>query len=293
MKYWSFYLIYPLACFVGWLPSKAQFALSNVVRWMVYNVFKYRRAVVRENLNNAFPDYTPEKILQIEHNFYDHLADVFLETMMLSSISEKKMRQRMRFTNSEEFEQQTGGRSAIAVMAHYGSWEYSSSYGMHSSHEAVYGVYRPLADKGFDKYYIKVRSRFGSTPVSMKDITISVAKKRNSRQGVIVALIADQAPPRSESNKWFTFLNQPTQFFMGCEKMSTRMHLPVYFTYMDKKNRGDYEAHFEMIYDGDEQVDKYEVTRRYVERLEQMIIRRPELWMWSHRRWKRKPLNDE
>lgn len=290
---WSYYLIYPLACLVGWLPYRIQFGLSNTVKWLIHSVFKYRVNVVRENLRNAFPDYTQQRLDEIEDQFYDHLADVFIESMALSKISEKNMRKHMIFTNEAEFESNTQGKSAIAVMAHYGSWEYSSSYGMHTSHEAVYGVYRPLSNKGFDKYYNKVRSRFGSVPIPMNDIAKEMIRKRKSEKGVIVALIADQAPPRKESYKWFTFLNQPTQFFMGCEKMATMLHIPVYFTHMEKHGRGYYSAHFEMIYDGTEEVEKFEITRRYAEKLEQMIIHRPELWMWSHRRWKRKPINNE
>lgn len=290
---WSYYIIYPLACIVSWLPYRVQFGLSNVVRWVLHSIVKYRLDVVRENLRNSFPDYTQDRLQEIESKFYAHLADVFIETMALSKMSEKNMRKHIVFTNKAEFEQSTKGKSAIAVMAHYGSWEYTSSYGMHSNHEAIYGVYRPLADKGFDKYYIKVRSRFGSTPIPMSTVIMKMIRKRNSTTGVVAALIADQAPPRKESYKWFTFLNQPTQFFMGCEKMATMLHLPVYFTSIEKHGRGYYSASFEMIYDGIEEVEEFEITSRYAERLEQMIIKRPELWMWSHRRWKRKPIDNE
>ena len=48
---------------------------------------------------------------------------------------------------------------------------------------------------------------------------------------------------------------------------------------------------FEQIYDGEEQVPAYEITERYVRRLEAMIREQPELWMWSHRRWKHKRPN--
>lgn len=48
---------------------------------------------------------------------------------------------------------------------------------------------------------------------------------------------------------------------------------------------------FEPIYDGVEEVAEYEITERYVRRLEAMICEHPELWMWSHRRWKHKRTN--
>ncbi len=57
---------------------------------------------------------------------------------------------------------------------------------------------------------------------------------------------------------------------------------------MNRLRRGRYEIAFERIYDGQEPVAEYEITRRYVRKLEEMIRERPELWLWSHRRWKRK-----
>ena len=45
---------------------------------------------------------------------------------------------------------------------------------------------------------------------------------------------------------------------------------------------------FDWIYDGEEEVAPHEITERYVRRLEQKIREYPDLWMWSHKRWKHK-----
>ena len=57
---------------------------------------------------------------------------------------------------------------------------------------------------------------------------------------------------------------------------------------MERLQRGRYRMSFELLYDGAEEVAENEITERYVRALEQMIRERPELWMWSHRRWKPK-----
>ena len=38
-----------------------------------------------------------------------------------------------------------------------------------------------------------------------------------------------------------------------------------------------------------EEVEPNEITRRYVVALESMIREHPELWLWSHKRWKHNP----
>ncbi|MEF2793825.1 MAG: lauroyl acyltransferase, partial [Alistipes dispar] len=53
-----------------------------------------------------------------------------------------------------------------------------------------------------------------------------------------------------------------------------------------------YRMSFVPLYDGEEQVAPNEITERYVRELERVIRERPELWMWSHRRWKHKRMPD-
>ena len=110
-------------------------------------------------------------------------------------------------------------------------------------------------------------------------------------KNLVMGLIADQNPPRRPDSHWFRFLNQDTIFFDGGEKLALRCNLPVYFVRMERLQRGRYQMSFEPIYDGVEEVAEYEITERYVRRLEAMICEHPELWMWSHRRWKHKRTN--
>ena len=67
-----------------------------------------------------------------------------------------------------------------------------------------------------------------------------------------------------------------------------RCGLPVYCCWLRRVKPGYYEMDFDRIYDGEEEVAPHEITERYVRRLEQKIREYPDLWMWSHKRWKHK-----
>ena len=130
-----------------------------------------------------------------------------------------------------------------------------------------------------------------ATTVSMKEsLRFYLRNREHGIRGknLVMGLIADQNPPRRPDSHWFRFLNQDTIFFDGGEKLALRCHLPVYFVKMERLSRGRYEMSFEPIYDGEEEVAEHEITERYVRLLESEIRRRPELWIWSHRRWKHK-----
>ena len=81
---------------------------------------------------------------------------------------------------------------------------------------------------------------------------------------------------------------QDTPFFSGIEKMALKLKMPVYFMHVRKVAPRHYEAEFKLVYDGVEPVAEHQITERYIALLEAMIRESPELWMWSHRRWKHK-----
>ncbi len=279
--------LYKVCRLLGRLPENWLYrGLGRLIYFILYRLVRYRVSVVRSNLAHSFPEKSPEERAEIEHRFYHHLAEVFVDTIRLASISRQEILERMVYTNVEEHERRMAGKNWIVAMSHYGSWELTINYVCLSDHRLL-AVYRPLHSKAFDFYYYLVRSRFGTQPIPMHEIYREVIRsQRPDRQRIGVALIADQTPPIHEIKHWYRFLSQDTPFFAGAEKMARRFHMPIVFMHVRQTRPRHYEAELIPIYDGQEEVSEYEITQRYVEHLEAMIRETPHLWMWSHRRWK-------
>ena len=266
--------------------------LSGFIRFVLYEVLHYRINVVRANLKNSFPEKSSEERRAIEKGFYSHLSVVMVDTIMLSGMGRRKARGRIEYENLDEAEAALGGRNWIAALAHYGSWEYFCAFQMFSGKQVV-GVYRPLHSYAFDRYYNKVRSRFGLLPVSMSDLMRYVIRNRESERGFVLGLISDQTPPFGVIDHWYDFLGQKTAFFNGIEKTAQKFRLPVIFVELTRISKVHYKAHLEILYDGKAPLAPHELTGRYARRLERMVRRAPQYWMWSHKRWKHRPSPEE
>lgn len=285
----QYYLLVGSCWLVGLLPRWLLYhVILDVIYFLLYWVVGYRLKVVRQNLAESFPEKSARELRTIERRFYYHLSEIFIDTVDIVGISKKSFARRVRFTNIEEQEARTMGINWICAMAHYGSWEYFTSYQMKTDHQVV-GVYHKLHNEAFDRFYYYERSRFGLLPVSMRELTRFVIEHRKTERNYAYGLIADQNPSGYEIEHWFDFLNHKTAFLPGIEKLALKFDMPVYFLRLKKIGRARYEAHFELLYDGTENVEPFEITERYVRYLENMIRERPEYWMWSHRRWKRTP----
>lgn len=267
------------------------YVVENLVFFLLYYCLRYRKKVVETNLGNSFPEKSGAELKRIRRDFYRTLAEIFVDTVNMAHMSEQKARTVLCVKDLEEHKRAVHGRDWIALSAHFGCWEYNSYWGLYEPSQHVVAVYHPLRDVVMEHLYRRLRNSASVTTVAMRDSLRFYL--RNCAEGIdgknlVMGLIADQNPPLRPDSHWFRFLNQDTIFFDGGEKLALRCHLPVYFVRMERLKRGRYCMSFERIYDGEEEVVPNEITERYVRKLEAMIRERPELWIWSHRRWKRK-----
>lgn len=267
------------------------YVVENLFYFLLYYGIRYRMSVVKTNLRNSFPEKSERELAGIRRRFYRTLAEIFVDTLDLAHLTPAKGRAALKVKGLEEHLKRVEGRDWIAMTAHYGCWEYCSFWGLYAPTQIVVAVYHPLRSRVMEALYQRLRNGDYATTVSMKESLRFYLRNRDKGihgKNLVMGLIADQNPPRRPDSHWFRFLNQDTIFFDGGEKLALRCRLPVYFVKMDRLSRGRYEMSFEPIYDGEEEVAENEITERYVRLLESEIRRRPELWIWSHRRWKHK-----
>ena len=265
--------------------------VENLLYVLLYYCIRYRRSVVAVNLRNSFPEKSPRERADIGRRFYRTLAEIFVDTLDLAHLTSSKWHRALTIPGLEEHLRRVEGRDWIAMTAHFGCWEYSSFWGLYAPSQIVVAVYHPLRSRIMEAFYQRLRNGDYATTVSMNESLRFYLRNRGRGihgRNLVMGLIADQNPPRRPDSHWFRFLNQDTIFFDGGEKLALKCHLPVYFVRLERRRRGSYEMSFVPIYDGEEPVGPNEITERYVRLLEAEIRRCPELWIWSHKRWKHK-----
>lgn len=283
-----YYISIPFIYLVSVLPFPLLYILSDILYFILFRVLGYRKQVVLENLHNAFPEKTDREINIICKRYYKYLADLFLETFKTLTISRKAMLKRCRFSDqatavfnrlAEE------NKSIILVMGHLGNWEWAgNSFSMLCKHQ-LYVIYHPLRNKYFDGLMYRMRTRFGTKLIAMKDTFREMLAQRNELNAT--AFIADQTPS-PENAHWMQFLNQDTPVFKGAEVIARKIDYTVVYATIKRVKRGFYEINAEVMTDNPKLTSEGELSTAHTQRLEKDIIAQPEVWLWSHRRWKHK-----
>lgn len=218
-----------------------------------------------------------------------HFCDMFVEMIKSTGISRQELQKRFVCNNVDEVNAFAKAEQPVVVMlAHQASYEWTMSLDGFIEFK-TYAVYKPIKNKYFDEYIRKVRSKFGSNLVPMKQAYTIIRESQESLDVGLYALVADQAP-KSASAQFFTqFFDQTTPVFMGSERMAQQYGMPVYFLSVEKVKRGYYKAHFDLITKDASQESEWMVTDMFLQKLEAQIRLQPEYYLWSHKRWKTKP----
>ncbi len=286
MIVFNFLLYYLLMIPLSVLPFFVLHGISNFFYFILYHVVGYRKKVVMENIRNSFPEKSIEEQKKICREFYAFLCDLVLETFKTFTISEKQLRRHVTCKNPEVLNRyHAENKSVIVTVGHFNSWEMLLT-GSHLfvKHNMVV-IYQPLSNIYYDRKLIETRAQFGTTMLPKNEVKNYFQSNKNLNATVFAI---DQSPPNSKNCYWMKFLNQETGILFGAEKYAKEFNQPVVFARLNKIKRGHYELEFTDVCSDPQKTQYGEITEKTTRLLEKDIIAHPELWLWSHKRWKHK-----
>ncbi len=271
---------------VSHIPFRLLYAISDFLYYPVYYLLRYRRKVVRQNLTSSLPEKSAEEIVRIEKQFYHFLIDTILESTKLNSLSPEEMKRRMVFKGVDRINAMlAGGQSVSAYLGHFGNWEWISSTGLWLKGNAAQ-IYHRLRDGAMDDVMQVLRERMGNRCVDMTHTARFMARAKERGEAWIIGFIADQSPRRREAKHFIDFLSHRVPVLTGTEKATKHFGYAACYLSVRRLKRGYYECEFIPLHDDPASLPDFELTHLYFRRLEEDIRRHPELYLWSHNRFK-------
>lgn len=287
----AYHLLYGVWWALSHLPLCVLYAVSDVLFVLVYYVLRYRRHVVRQNLDVAFAEKSEGERRGIERRFYRHFCDIFIETLKHFTISHSSIRRRMEFRGVELLrESYESGRACGVYLGHYANWEWISSLPLWVDTDRCQCVqfYRRLDNKVLNRLEERMRSRWGSVNVPANESIRYMARYRTAKRPFIIGFIADQTPWWGDIHYWTSFLGHAeTPVFTGAERIMRKFDMDVFYLDVRRVRRGYYIAEYKRITRTPREHPEYWITEQYTRMMEHTILRAPEFWLWSHNRWKR------
>jgi Kdo2-lipid IVA lauroyltransferase/acyltransferase len=279
-----YYIIFGLLYTLSLLPLRILYLLSDFAYFILYHIAGYRKKVVFQNLTIAFPNKSEHEKTAIAKKFYRNFTDTFIETIKLISANKAFVDRHFTF-DTEVFDKiYAEGKKCQIHTGHNFNWELANLAVAGNIPFTFLGVYMPIENKTFDQLFLKIRAKTGGVLIPATNMRNAMLPFRNTQYAL--GLIADQSAGNRHKAYWVNFFGRPAPFVRGPESGARMGCIPVVFGHFTKKERGYYEGHFHLEEEKPQTLLAGELTLRYISYLEKVISDHPEMWLWSHRRWK-------
>lgn len=276
---------------LSYLPLRMLYLVADGLLYpLTRYLIRYRRTVVENNLALAFPEKSDEERLKMEKTFYHHLCDLLVEIIRMRRMSIDELQRRFQWKNLDTVVQVcvSEKKTVLCYFAHYGQWEWA--IGSMSPDQAVRPlyIYSKLHNDSLNRWMQDCRSRFGNTPVGMQDTSKTIGELQQKQTASIVIAIADQLPKEQYVRHFHRFMGIKTKVLTGTEQLIRKYDMNVFYCRVERIKRGYYTCTAERMTAAEASSSHdWPYTDAYFDRLQQQVYQRPELWLWSHNRWRR------
>jgi KDO2-lipid IV(A) lauroyltransferase len=279
-----YYIVYGIFYLISLLPLRILFLFSDLAFFLIYYVFGYRKKIVMENLARAFPQKTEGERKKIAKKFYRNFTDNFIEFIKLISAGNRFLERHFTGDYSLPNRVYDEGRKCELLLAHNFNWEMACVASVQRMKHLFIVVYQPITNKVIDRIFMKIRTRTGAVLLPASSMRNAIIPYRNELYTLV--LVADQNASNPKQAYWFNFFGKPTPFVKGPESGARRGNVPAIFSKFTKIKRGYYKIEFEMGCENPGTLKEGELTKMYIDYLVKFMNEYPEMWLWSHRRWK-------
>ncbi len=255
---------------------------------IVYHLVRYRRKMVAKNLALAFPEKSETERRQIARAFYHQFCDTFVESIYGYSCSEEEMRKRVVFDNMDEVNRRVAEHGgAILMLGHVGNWEWmASAQAWLAPGVTQMNIYRRQKNQSIDRLMLAIRAKRDGICVEKQRILREMIRYKAEKKPITVGLISDQKPRPEVTRTWVKFLHQEVGFLDGGEVLSKKFGYPVFYYYITRTARGYYHVDMRPIEMNPQKTEEGEITKAFARALEENIKEQPDLWLWTHNRFK-------
>lgn len=286
MQLLVYLLVYPILWLVSRLPFTLLYLLSDLFYAIVYYLIGYRKKVVLENLQLAFPEKSKKELLSIRKKFYRHLCDMVLEMIKTLGITETQLKERFTFTNVEVIhELEAKNKSTMTFFPHYASWEWTIALDPLIKSKG-HAIYQPVDNKYFDKVVRNIREKFGTRLIATRETPSVVRSNRRYDVLSIYGILSDQSPQMSRARYFTKFMGIEVPVHVGAENLCKSLDLPAVYLKVQKLKRGYYQGTFKVLAENPKEYADYEITELFLRETEKSIREAPEYYFWTHKRWK-------
>ena len=268
------------------VPSALLALAGTTVGTLFYLVDRHHRRVAIENVAAALPQRSAAEQRAIVRGAFRHFGRLLFEMLKFSTLTPAQMLARVEFDGEDRVRAAAAqGRGIIFITGHFGFWELQAA--VHPLRLPAMGVMaRALSNPELNTMLEHMRTRTGNVVIYRQGGIRRVL--RRLQEGSAVGVLIDQHVLGGDAVT-VSFFDRPAATTTAVAALALRTGAVVVPLFALPLGGGRYR----MVYEppvpppADDVADPIQdFTQRCTDVLEMYVRRRPDLWLWMHRRWR-------
>ncbi|MFA9289966.1 MAG: lysophospholipid acyltransferase family protein [Solirubrobacteraceae bacterium] len=283
------HFLFNLILVISKLPLNFIYKITDFLIFFVFNVFRYRTKLIKDNIKNSFPEKSDKEIKEIIKGFHTHFSTLIAEIIKLFTITEEEQFNKLTINNLDSFVNRPNkSKNVVILLGHVINWELLFILKNLFLDTNIMGVYMKIQNKFWDEKILNLRSKYGVNLIKMEN-TLDLMRNTTNDGSSFFLLIGDQSPHISKAKFSLNFLGRETPIFVGYDFLSVEKKFDVFYLEVESTKRGKYTLSLHDIKpENGEEFKELEISKKYFQLLEATIRKNPSNYLWTHNRWKHK-----
>jgi KDO2-lipid IV(A) lauroyltransferase len=270
---------------LGRLPWATAQRVGRAIGSLGWTLSRRDRRRTLDHLALAFPEMPEVDRRRLGRDCYRHHGTTLGECLHLFHRDCAFVKSVAEVRGWEEIEKaRAAGKALLLFTGHCGNWELlGAAVNCRGLGMAV--VARPLDEPIQQRLLTGLRERFGTPSIARGSEGAARQLLATLRRGGALGMLIDQ--DTKIDGVWVPFFGHPAFTPVGAAKIALRQNTAVIPIFIERLENGRHIVSLQPALDLPD--DPTEATALMTAKIEEQVRRRPEQWVWMHRRWRRQP----
>jgi KDO2-lipid IV(A) lauroyltransferase len=267
------------------LPIAVLHGLGSVVGRLIASIPNRQRRNALINIALHSPDRPAAELVRARNRSLRELGKTLFETALLWMRPPAAAVGLIRDVRNGELLQRQAGRGLIVLSPHIGAWELAGLYLSTQGPTTIF--YKP--QRLLDDLIVDARRRAGATlaPITARGIRVLL---NALERGEYAGILPDQEPREDKGAVYAPLFGIPAYTMLLVNRLARRSGAPVIFMIAERLPRAQgFRIHCLPAPEGIDSDDDVEAAAALNRGIEQCIAICPDQYLWSYRRFRRRP----
>jgi len=281
-------LIRAICWVVAYSPRGLQLFCGDAFGVFVFDVTRFRRRIALANIKIAFPEMSDRDAIQLARRNFRHYGRSLVEFFLIPHLDEKLFSKIFVVKGFENYQKAfERGKGVFILTLHEGSFELTAST-CQNLKMPLSVISKKFKSEWLNQLWFGVRGERGITVIPAEKSSYQILK--TIARGEVIGFMLDQfmGPPIGVKVRFF---GRETGAPLSLALFHERTRAAVIPGYNFRRDDGRLELVFLpeipfMEQSGGRSENISFMTQVYTDKIEEIVRRHPDQWLWIHRRWK-------